>query len=203
MKNIRYTQEEIDLIDRILAYLENTKEEDWQLDIVRSKDSKKNCLFGHIFNIGCLGFQLHGKYYDEEVGGNMLWDWFEGALSTTFQVFLINDGKDDRYKQQTAKDRCIAFIKDIRCKNEENTFESMKRCGRISLFNELSLEIRGFLYSLYDKYGREFEISKQDLLKFCMCDEDKIDYMVEVLSNKNSIELKQKDHICFIQIFDF
>jgi hypothetical protein len=85
----------------LIQYLKRTKDEDWTVDVVRTKD-QKNCLFGHIFNWG----------------GNLGWEWFESVIASTYMVYPVNDKEHPKYQQETAKDRCIAYLMDIQIGNE-------------------------------------------------------------------------------------
>jgi hypothetical protein len=67
------------------------------MHVVKTKDGR-SCVFGHIFDLG----------------GNHMCDWFESNIATTYMIYPINDGTNPQYKQQTAKERCIAYLKDIR-----------------------------------------------------------------------------------------
>lgn len=100
-----------------IDYLERTEESQWCVDIVRSKDQEKNCLFGHLFNFA--GDDKTGSFY---------WDYFENAYATTCMVYPVNDGNNQRYQQPTPKQRCIAYLKAIQSGEEETTYECMERC---------------------------------------------------------------------------
>lgn len=88
----------IDHLDR------NTKEEDWCVDVVRTKDGSQNCLFGHLANYG--GMKL---YHDFEM------------IATEFMVYPINDGKNPNYPQETPKQRVLAYLKNIEAGIEKTT----------------------------------------------------------------------------------
>jgi hypothetical protein len=99
-------------------YLENTKNDDWCTQVVRTKENK-NCIFGHIFNWGA-------EYFGNgDVGGNKGWGWFEEHVGTTFYVYPINDGEDKDYPQETSKERCLAYIKDVLDGSRLTTYEQM------------------------------------------------------------------------------
>ena len=108
--------------------LKNTKDTDWCIDVVRNKEGQ-NCLFGHIHKMGSKGVYIDGKFLSGDSGGGRLWDWFECAISSTYQIYLINDGKNPKYQQKTAKERCIAFIENVYSGKEQNTMESMEECA--------------------------------------------------------------------------
>ena len=103
-----------------LEYLKATDEDEWCVDVVKSGDSKKNCLFGHLWDF-CDGDA-------DEVKGNSWWNWFESAVSSTFMVYPINDGKNSNYQGGTPKLRCISFIENIRDGIELTTLEGMDAC---------------------------------------------------------------------------
>lgn len=79
----------------IVEYLERTNEDSWCVDVVKTTDGR-NCLYGHLFDLG----------------GNAMFDTFE-YLATTFMVYPVNDGLNKDYQQKTAKDRCVAYVKDL------------------------------------------------------------------------------------------
>lgn len=121
----------------ILRYLKNTNTCEWCLDVVRSKDEKQNCLFGHVFNYGVNGFNYDGKKYYGEVGGQTAWELFECFVATTYTVYDVNDGKNSQYQQNTSKERCIKYIYNILTGVEKNTAESMEECYKSSLSKNL------------------------------------------------------------------
>lgn len=90
-------------LSRIIEALETTPEESWATDVVRTSDGR-NCLFGHLFDIG--GGES-GR------GGSRLIDYFESVFASTFMVYPVNDGKHRDYQQPTPKQRCIAYLRDI------------------------------------------------------------------------------------------
>ncbi len=104
-------------IDQIIAYMEKTEENSWNLDTVRSKDGK-NCFFGHLFDMG-------GGDLDH--GGSHLWDIFEECWATTYMIYPVNDGENPKYQQPTAKQRIIAYLKDLRDGKEMTTHQLMDR----------------------------------------------------------------------------
>jgi hypothetical protein len=97
-------------IETIINYLESTTDESWCLDVVKTKEGR-NCFFGHIFDFG----------------GGELWDWFENRWATTYMIYPVNDGGHPNYKQPTAKERIIAYLKDLRDGKELTTYEVMDR----------------------------------------------------------------------------
>lgn len=98
-----------DLID----YIESTKEENWIVDRVRDKDNN-GCVMSHIFDFG-----------GGDNGGGDAWDFFEGMWATTYMIYPVNDGEHPQYKQSTPKQRCIAYLKDLRDGKQKNTRQLM------------------------------------------------------------------------------
>ena len=95
-------------LDVIIPYLEKTNNNSWCTDVVKTKDGK-NCLFGHLFDLG----------------GGELMDWFEN-IATTYMVYPVNDGKNPNYKQETPKQRCIAYLKDLQSGKAKTTLQLMR-----------------------------------------------------------------------------
>jgi hypothetical protein len=83
-------------IKDIIEYLEKTDDSTWCVDVVKTKNGK-NCLFGHIFDLG----------------GSKMMDMFEEIVATTYMVYPVNDGENPKYQQETPKLRCIAYLQDI------------------------------------------------------------------------------------------
>lgn len=101
-----------------IDYCEATKANEWCVDIVRSVGNKQNCLYGHLVN----------WYYGKDYTGNIspIWDAFE-EVGTTFYVYPINDGTNPNYPQPTARERCIAYLKNIRDGKELWTWDAMEK----------------------------------------------------------------------------
>jgi len=104
-------------LQELIDFLEATPEESWRCNTVRSKDGKTNCVMGHIYAF-CAGG------YDQD-GGSAGWDFFEAMWATTFMIYPVNDGQDPKYPQTTPKQRCLAYIKDLRDGKEKNTRQLM------------------------------------------------------------------------------
>jgi hypothetical protein len=123
MKRWRPSAEDEQRLDDLIAFLEATTAEDWCVDVVRTDDPEsgpsKNCVFGHIFNWG----QVRGDGSDR--AGSRAWDWFESAWTTTYQAYPVNDGEVSYYQQPTARERSIAFLRDLRSGAVPCTVESM------------------------------------------------------------------------------
>jgi hypothetical protein len=91
----------------IIDYLEKTSEDSWCTDVVKTKDGK-NCLFGHLFDLG----------------GSKLMDWFENTANT-YMVYPVNDGKHPNYQEPTPKQRCLSYIKNLRNGTEKDVYTLM------------------------------------------------------------------------------
>src|SRR5690242_21599062 len=103
-------------LERIVEYMENTPEDSWCTEVVRTKDGK-NCFYGHLFDMG-------GG--DTEGGGGSLWDYFEEAYATTFMLYPVNDGRHPDYPQATPKQRCIAYLRDLISGKKETTAQLLE-----------------------------------------------------------------------------
>lgn len=100
----------IDDLSSFIQYCQNTEEDEWAVDVVRTKDGK-NCLFGHLVN------WYYGKDYEGSI--SPIWDMFEATWSTTFAVYPVNDGHNPNYQQPTPKQRCVAYLKALWLGQEE------------------------------------------------------------------------------------
>lgn len=92
----------------ILQYMENTTEESWCMDVVKTEDNR-SCFFGHLFDLG----------------GNKLYQNFEN-VATEFMVYPVNDGKNLEYPQETPKQRCVAYLKDLISGKQRCTIQLME-----------------------------------------------------------------------------
>ena len=119
-------------IDSLITYLENTAEESWQTDTVRSKDGKTGCVMSHIFDWGG-GDERGPEGYTK---GAEAWDWFEEVWATTYMIYKINDGEDERYQQPTPRQRSIAYIKDLR-DGKEKTVQQLMREDELAYLNSV------------------------------------------------------------------
>lgn len=95
-------------IHEVIAYLEETTEESWCVDVVRTED-QRNCLFGHLF----------------ELGGSELCNVFESMYACDQMVYPVNDGNHPKYQQPTPKQRCLAYVRDLASGIEPTTMELM------------------------------------------------------------------------------
>ena len=99
-----------------INYLKSTHEDSWCTDVVRTKEGG-NCLFGHLF-----------EYAGNDEEGNRLWDFFEAAISTTYMIYPVNDGKNPKYQQPTPKQRCIAYLQAVLDGEEKTTEQLIEEC---------------------------------------------------------------------------
>lgn len=115
------SDEDAERLDDLIVFLEDTMPEDWCVDVVRTEGTARgqNCVFGHIFNWG----QACGDGSDED--GSHAWDWFEGVWSTTYATYPVNDGKVARYQEPTARERSLAYLRELRSGAVPSTMESM------------------------------------------------------------------------------
>lgn len=111
------TKEEILDLDNIIEYMEETDPKSWCTDVVKT-DNNKNCFFGHFFD--------YAGGDDNNPITSECWDMFEACIATTFMIYPVNDGEDDRYQQETAKGRVIAYLKDLRDGKAKTTQQIME-----------------------------------------------------------------------------
>lgn len=120
------SQQTDELVERLsnlksfIAYLELTKDSEWQTDTVRNKGNTKNCIMGYLVN----------WYYGKDYEGNIaeLWDMFEEMWATTYMIYPVNDGDSPpwmnyRYDQPTPRERVIAYLKNLSSGKEKSTNE--------------------------------------------------------------------------------
>lgn len=105
-------------LQSFIDYCKKTKATDWYLHKVRNKTNTKNCLYGHLVN----------WYYGKDWTGNIspIWDAFE-EVGSTFYVYPINDGKNPDYPQKTARERCIAYLENVRDGKELWTWAALEK----------------------------------------------------------------------------
>jgi hypothetical protein len=106
---------QLETLDTVIAYMEGTAEDSWNLDTVRSMDGTQNCFFGHLFNMS-----------PDEDRANALWAMFEDLYSTTYVIYPINDGSNPRDPQQTPKQRILAYLRALQAGDEMTTEQSME-----------------------------------------------------------------------------
>lgn len=105
-------------LQSFIDYCEATTADQWYLHKVRNEDNTNNCLYGHLVN----------WYYGKDYVGNIspMWDAFE-EVGSSYYVYEINDGNNPTYQQATARDRCIAYLKNVESGKELWTAEAMER----------------------------------------------------------------------------
>jgi hypothetical protein len=123
---------QLENLDTVIAYMESTDEDAWNLNTVRSKDGTKNCFFGHLFNMS-----------PDEARANALWAMFEDVYSTTYRIYPINDGENPRYPQATPKQRILAYLRALQAGDEKTTEQSMEECYKLHLAEEAKKEATG------------------------------------------------------------
>lgn len=106
---------QLETLDTVIAYMESTAEDAWNLDTVRSKDGTRNCFFGHLYNMS-----------PDEDRANALWAMFEDLYATTFVIYSINDGSIPRYPQETPRQRILAYLRALQAGDEMTTEQSME-----------------------------------------------------------------------------
>lgn len=103
--------EDYQVLDEVIAHLETTPEESWWAGpTYRSPDGTQHCALSHI----------------EVRHGMQAMDLFEEVWSSSTVIGLINDGKNPRYPQATAKARSLAFLQALRAGDEQDTHTSME-----------------------------------------------------------------------------
>lgn len=123
---------QLENLDTVIAYMEATDEDAWNLDTVRSKDGTKNCFFGHLFNMSA-----------DEDRANALWGLFEDLYATTYMVYPVNDGENPRYPQATPKQRILAYLRALAAGEELTTQQSMQAQYELYLAEEAQKEAAG------------------------------------------------------------
>ncbi len=101
------------LLSRFIKYLENTTDDQWIIGRCGEPQMKKWCVMGHLFCWAAGPEKDEGR-------ATRIWNYFEGIIATTYMIFPVNDGTNPEYTQLTPKDRCIAYLKNIK-KGEEKT----------------------------------------------------------------------------------
>src|SRR5690625_3734599 len=132
MNIVQQAYKSVGNLDGIIEYMRNTTADQWQLDVVRSKDGERNCFFGHLFNYGIEQAHRNGHADRDEEYATRVWEAFEEHWGTTFRVYPINDGEDPGYPQPTARERILAYLKALQEGREMTTQESMELSFQIS-----------------------------------------------------------------------
>ncbi len=105
-------------LQKLIAYMESTTDDQWLTERVSSPDNKKLCCLGHVFFMG-------GK--DQEKC-NEWWNWFENSVATEYMIFPVNDGRDKDFPQLTPKLRVIAYLQEVMDGKRKTTWELMDEC---------------------------------------------------------------------------
>lgn len=104
-------------IDDVIAMVDATVEDSWQVDVVRR--GTRNCFFGHLHAYGSrLGAE---RDLDPDSVASALWDWFEECWTTTYRLYSVNDGHDPAYRQSTPRRRVRALLVALRDGDEFRT----------------------------------------------------------------------------------
>lgn len=115
---MREIVEKLKNIDSFIDYLETTDDNEWCEDVVRTKGNEKNCVMGHLVN------WYFGKDYEGKL--EPVWSLFQEMWATTYMLYPVNDGENEKYQQETPKERTIAYLKDLRDGNEKTTSQLME-----------------------------------------------------------------------------
>lgn len=100
-------------IDEIIDYISKTNETEWCVDKVRT--GNKNCFFWH----------LH-KMCKDDKEATFNWDMFEEIWATTYMIYPVNDGENQKYQQSTPKQRILAYLKDLKNGSAKTINQLMK-----------------------------------------------------------------------------
>ena len=122
--SIKYGEDWKGFLEDFIPYLEKTPEDSWCIDVVRNE--KGNCLFGHLSNF-C------GHKDNDRV--DLDFEWFEYFIASTYMVYPVNDGKDERYAQSSIKERCVSYMEDILSGRELSSLAWLKIDEEASLRN--------------------------------------------------------------------
>lgn len=115
------TEQRVDDLAAFIDYLEATREDEWCVDVVRTKDKKQNCVFGHLVN------WVWGPGYLGNV--TQAWDQFEAQWATTYMLYPVNDGEHPDYQQKTPKRRVVAYLTDLLHGDTPSTPKLMEEVG--------------------------------------------------------------------------
>lgn len=103
----------------LIEHLERTTDAQWLVDRVRDNHTGAGCLMSHVFDWGGGDTPITDGF--NKNGGTEAWNWFEAIYATTYMVYPVNDGENAKYQQVTPRERCIAYLKDLRDGNEKTT----------------------------------------------------------------------------------
>ena len=106
----------------LLAYLESTTEESWCTNVVKTSTGQ-SCLFGHVFDWAGGDSDIKKS--------NQAMDLFEACYATTYMIYPVNDGTNKEYQQDSPKQRCIAYFKDLMIGKQKTTYQLMREYENI------------------------------------------------------------------------
>lgn len=113
-------------LQELIDYLKKTPEEDWITNVCRR--GNRNCLMGHIFEFGGGETKSEGE---QRNNGSFACDFFEAFYATTYMFYPVNDGLHPRYKQKSAKERCIAYLENMRDGKEKTSIQLFEEYDKI------------------------------------------------------------------------
>lgn len=133
-KSWQKTIKRLNDLPSFIKYLRGTNDSEWQVDTVRSKNDKKNCVMGHLVN------WFYGKDYEGNI--TEAWDLFEEMWATTYMIYPVNDGNtpewmNRKYNQSTPKERVIAYLKNLSEGKEKTTQVLMKESEEIGKIGKI------------------------------------------------------------------
>lgn len=104
------TASDLDFLDEVIALIEATDPGTWWAGpTYRSPCGTQHCVLAQI----------------ELALGPEAMDRFEGTWANSYMIGGANDGKDPRYTQDHAKDRSLAYLRDLRSGGLPSICESM------------------------------------------------------------------------------
>ena len=107
------------LINDFIKYLEETQNSEWLLDkCADTPQLKKCCVVGHFFKFADIT--------KNQRNANKLWDNFSYDFANEYMLYPVNDGKDKDYQQAAPKQRCIAYLRDLRDGKAKTTKDFME-----------------------------------------------------------------------------
>ena len=114
------SDKDLSVLTEFISYLEVTRDDEWQVGIVRNLDNTKNCVIGHLVN------WFYGK--DHEGCISPVLDAFEERWATIYMIYPVNDGNspswmNHRYDQSTPKARVIAYLENLQAGREKTTMD--------------------------------------------------------------------------------
>lgn len=105
------TEGDLLLLAHVIGLLERTNPDTWWAGpTYRSPDGTRHCALAHV----------------ETAWGIATMERFEDRWATSNVLGAVNDGNDDGYPQDTAKERCLAYLSDLWIGEKPSTQESME-----------------------------------------------------------------------------